>query len=445
MHKRNLINNNQPTIVPKRISEYNTLDSLQVQQPNKRIKLSSNRNELSSSMPSANQNSSKTIRNDDETVFQTVESTHGILGDDQLDELIKSNESLQNYVNRSFKKCLNKVDKSMMILLLKDKIKNGGFEMWDNTPLPLLAREKLKNLNLALNGNLMKQNESKFQNSKEVTNEKTENLRSINSEENSTILNHNKHQKLLKESKFENFPQKSEINSQKKQNKQLESEKNETQRNKKHLGNSNEQTFDESKRNQPKNSNKKNQFKSDISDKVYSKSYNTLDGPFESRSISRPESGDKPDIEIKSQINLNNSFSKFDVYSNFEIKKKSNQLTDAFIIKKNQENIMSKKSKQTNSDYVFNSFPTLSIKNSNPENCQNSARIVGTCLDLDKPYVRLTDHPNPSQIRPKHILEKSLTFIIGRYLNKLEDHFYVIDQFRSIRQVNSLGSSCSKY
>lgn len=42
--------------------------------------------------------------------------------------------------------------------------------------------------------------------------------------------------------------------------------------------------------------------------------------------------------------------------------------------------------------------------------------------------------PNPNQIRPEHILKKSLPLLKNKWKNKEKDYNYINEQFRSIRQ-----------
>jgi hypothetical protein len=53
---------------------------------------------------------------------------------------------------------------------------------------------------------------------------------------------------------------------------------------------------------------------------------------------------------------------------------------------------------------------------------------------LEKQYLRLTTLPDPSQIRPEHILKKSLQILKDKWKNKTGDYNYINEQFRSIRQ-----------
>lgn len=61
-------------------------------------------------------------------------------------------------------------------------------------------------------------------------------------------------------------------------------------------------------------------------------------------------------------------------------------------------------------------------------------KFVGTCTNLEKPYLRLTTVPDPSQIRPESILNKSLQMLKMKWKNKQADYNFISEQFRSIRQ-----------
>uniref|UniRef100_A0AC35TTZ1 SAC3_GANP domain-containing protein n=1 Tax=Rhabditophanes sp. KR3021 TaxID=114890 RepID=A0AC35TTZ1_9BILA len=59
--------------------------------------------------------------------------------------------------------------------------------------------------------------------------------------------------------------------------------------------------------------------------------------------------------------------------------------------------------------------------------------FVGTCQDLEKRYLRLTEKPLASQVRPEHVLKKSISLVISKYReNKSYD--YAGGQLKSIRQ-----------
>lgn len=59
--------------------------------------------------------------------------------------------------------------------------------------------------------------------------------------------------------------------------------------------------------------------------------------------------------------------------------------------------------------------------------------IVGTSTEIEKPFFRLTTAPDPSMVRPIHILERSLKLVQRKYAEN-GDYLYANDQLKSIRQ-----------
>ncbi|KAJ3417449.1 hypothetical protein HDV05_003313 [Chytridiales sp. JEL 0842] len=59
--------------------------------------------------------------------------------------------------------------------------------------------------------------------------------------------------------------------------------------------------------------------------------------------------------------------------------------------------------------------------------------IVGVCTKLEKNYLRLTSAPDPSTVRPLHILKQTLDMLLKKW-KKEANYPYICDQFKSLRQ-----------
>ncbi|KAH0608639.1 uncharacterized protein H6S33_001773 [Morchella sextelata] len=63
----------------------------------------------------------------------------------------------------------------------------------------------------------------------------------------------------------------------------------------------------------------------------------------------------------------------------------------------------------------------------------NGKILVGTCEKLEKQYFRLTSAPDPTQVRPLHVLEKTLELLKKKWRTE-SNYSYICDQFKSLRQ-----------
>jgi hypothetical protein len=85
----------------------------------------------------------------------------------------------------------------------------------------------------------------------------------------------------------------------------------------------------------------------------------------------------------------------------------------------------------------FNLAANATSPNSSSEDESNlnprRGPVVGTCQDLEKGYFRLTRAPRPHEVRPQHVLERTLD-LLKRKWRQDADYSYICDQFKSMRQ-----------
>jgi len=59
--------------------------------------------------------------------------------------------------------------------------------------------------------------------------------------------------------------------------------------------------------------------------------------------------------------------------------------------------------------------------------------LVGRCMNLEKQYFRLTSAPDPANVRPLAILERTLELLKKKWRDE-QNYSYICDQFKSLRQ-----------
>lgn len=65
-------------------------------------------------------------------------------------------------------------------------------------------------------------------------------------------------------------------------------------------------------------------------------------------------------------------------------------------------------------------------------------RMKGLSTKIERPYLRLTSAPQPSQVRPLNILKLALENVKQKYIEN-EDYAYACEQLKSIRQGEPIG------
>ena len=79
-----------------------------------------------------------------------------------------------------------------------------------------------------------------------------------------------------------------------------------------------------------------------------------------------------------------------------------------------------------------NTKPT-SFQGNTPPVIVDTGPVVGRCQDLEKGYFRLTSAPNPDNVRPLPVLEKTLELLKKKW-RKDNNYTYICNQFKSLRQ-----------
>lgn len=375
------------------------------------------------------------------------------------------NDDFNQYVKKSYRKCLNQNEVNFMTTQLEKIYLNaqsiGDFNIrnWKFTPLPILTREKMNKLSLALNSSqYLTFHSGKIPNQIPTNN----------------FINNSHYYQTYDNNQFKNFNQNNNRYDQKllKNNNRKVYEQNQIKNNfyEQNKFKNNNNVFDQNPlknnpydNNQFKNNNDNfyehnNQIKNNSN--IYghnqinnnnNQGYNKLNNnnlPFNNNLSFNNNQLKKNNLNNKEYNNQLNSNKKNTLnYPTFIFSKNgkkdtstppplipefdSNFFTKIKKKKNKKKNAQKKKFEKGNIKEPKRFLVPTVIEN---KNSTNKKKLIGKCQNLEKEYFRQTMDPKPSEIRPLHILKKSLNFILKNYHLKKKDHNYLLDQLRSIRQ-----------
>ncbi|GFY76180.1 leukocyte receptor cluster member 8 homolog [Trichonephila inaurata madagascariensis] len=91
------------------------------------------------------------------------------------------------------------------------------------------------------------------------------------------------------------------------------------------------------------------------------------------------------------------------------------------------------KSPKPNLLFTISNTPSFVGDDNSTEIEWDSVAVVGTCQDLEKPFLRLTGAVDPTGVRPEEVLSKSLTMVKKHWIEN-QDYHFACEQLKSIRQ-----------
>ncbi|KAF7990890.1 hypothetical protein HCN44_000695 [Aphidius gifuensis] len=304
-------------------------------------------------------------------------------------------DSLKNYVHRCYEKCKTAVDKDQVEIILKGKITrsaNDGslwIKDWDKEPLPSIHSERMTMTIKSQQSPLLKQNNQLINIGQNNNIRKTGLSTSLGARLGARYaIGNNKLKSHSKSRSRSRSRSRSHSPPSRKYRRSASSSSSDTSDREHDYNNKNTTTPTSSKskkstrNNKTNHSSKKNNKKNKSTTKSSSSHFYSEFGNTTNEELGSKEKLQQRAARFHDTINKNSSINKDDNSTEFDF---------------------------------------------------TGLHIVGTCKDLEKPYLRLTSAPAASAVRPVSVLQNSLVHVKNRWVNN-QDYRYACDQLKSIRQ-----------
>ncbi|XP_055949421.1 leukocyte receptor cluster member 8 homolog [Argiope bruennichi] len=304
-------------------------------------------------------------------------------------------ESLKNYVARCFDKCETNIDKDQVELILKGKLMKANNDGtlrtrdWDSEPLPSTHSDRLKQEQLQ-----QQQQQQQQQHNQSVYQKLQNNLKNQD--------------KKMSTPNSRNFQNKSRINS---YHSRSRSRSRSYSRSRSRSRTPPKKTF----RRRKYSSSSESSGDSRGSKKIFS----SVVSPDTRSAKSTPNSS-------KNKKKRKKGKQPFTVEPEF--------CTDERLMKRAARfETKNGKSPKANILFTISNTPSFTIDENDNEMEWYSDAVIGTCQDLEKPFLRLTGAVDPTGVRPEDVLVKSLAMVKKHWIEN-QDYHFACEQLKSIRQ-----------
>ncbi|CAL1280246.1 unnamed protein product [Larinioides sclopetarius] len=301
-------------------------------------------------------------------------------------------ESLKNYVARCFDKCETNIDKDQVELILKGKLMKANTEGtlrtkdWDNEPLPSIHSDRIK-----------QEQQQQQQNNPSMMYQKLQN----------NLKNQDKKMSTPNSRSFQNKTRVGSYHSRSR---------------------SRSRSYSRSRsrsRTPPRKVFRRRKYSSSSESSGDSRGSKKM----LSSSVISPS-------DIRSTKNTPNSS------KNKKKRKKGKQpftiepefCTDERLMKR-AARFETKNGKTPKANILFTicNTPSFTIDENGADMEWGSDAVIGTCQDLEKPFLRLTGAVDPTGVRPEEVLVKSLAMVKKHWIEN-QDYHFACEQLKSIRQ-----------